>query len=335
MNNSDLLDELAERIESGELSRHDVMSVLDSSTKPNGDAVGASKSRLAEKLSALMYYIGGGIVFLGIVFLVGQEWDRLGVFMRIFVTFGSGIAAFVVGVLFTRQRQLGAAGPAFFLISSMLLPVGMFVAYDELGVNIESLAVQVQVTGVLFAAYLATYWALRDNVLLVFAFVFGIWLFFALTNLLIAGALHFDEWTFINYRILLCGLAMMLLGYSFTGSTREPLTGWLYGIGVCGFLGAGLALGEWKPSQSVFWESIYPGLVFGVIFLSVKLRSRSFLVFGSLALGAYLTKITTEYFSDSLGWALSLVLLGFALMGVAYLAVRINRHYVSSEPASA
>jgi len=64
--------------------------------------------------------------------------------------------------------------------------------------------------------------------------------------------------------------------------------------------------------------------------MSTHLKSRIFLIFGSLALGAYLTKITAEYFSDSLGWGFSLVVVGFLLMGVAYLAVRVNRRYVSS-----
>ena len=129
--------------------------------------------------------------------------------------------------------------------------------------------------------------------------------------------------------VLFAGLAYMLLGYSFVGSDREVLTGWLYTFGVFGFLGAAFALGEWKPNQSLFWEAIYPGLVFGIIFLSTHLKSRIFLIFGSLALGAYLSKITAEYFSDSLGWAFSLVIVGFLLMGVAYLAVRLNRRYVA------
>ena len=103
----------------------------------------------------------------------------------------------------------------------------------------------------------------------------------------------------------------------------------IYGAESGDTLGAGLALGEWKPHQNIFWESIYPGLIFGVIILSTQLKSKTFLIFGSLALGVYLTKITAEYFSDSLGWAFSLVVVGFLLMGVAYLAVRIKRQYIT------
>jgi hypothetical protein len=324
MNNETLLQELTARITSGDLTQDEVMRAIVSGT----DEELASNTGLTSRLSAVLYFIGGGVVFLGLVFLIGQEWQHLGSSMKIFVTLGSGLAAFTTGVLFSNQQRLGAAGPAFFLLSALLLPAGLLVTYDEADINVERMAVQVQIAGILFAAYLGAYTVIRKSVLLIFAFLFGSWLFFAVTDYMVQGAPMLDEWDYLNYRILFTGLAFMLLGYSFVGSERESLTGWLYGIGVIGFLGAGLALGEWKPNQSVFWEAIYPGLVFGIIFFSTHVKSLILLVFASLALGVYLTKITAEYFSDSLGWAFSLVLVGFMLMGVAYLAVRINRRYV-------
>ncbi|MDH3622106.1 MAG: hypothetical protein OER91_14500 [Gammaproteobacteria bacterium] len=325
MNKQELLQELSSRLASGELTRSEVLEAIDA--EQSRPAPG--KSKAAAALSTVLYYIGGGVVFLGMIFLIAQEWDRFGSGMRIFVTLGSGIAAFVMGVLFNGQERLGAAGPAFFLVAALLLPLGLLVTYDEAGIDVDRITIQMQIAGILFAAYFGAYAAMRNNVLLAFSFIFGTWLFFAVTDYMISGAPMIDDWSFINYRILFTGLTFMLLGYSFVGTEREPLTGWLYVFGVFGFLGAGFALGEWKPNQNVFWEAVYPGLVFGIIFLSTYLKSRIFLIFGSIALGAYLTKITAEYFSDSLGWAFSLVLVGFFLMGVAYLAVRVNRKHIS------
>ena len=316
MNKQELLQELSSRLASGDLTRSDVLEAI---------APEQSESRL----STILYYIGGGVVFLGMIFLIAQEWDHFGTAMKIFVTLGSGIAAFIMGVLFSGQERLGAAGPAFFLVAALLLPLGLFVTYDEAGIDVDRLIAQIQIGGILFAAYLGAYAVIRKNVLLTFSFVFGTALFFALTDYMVSGPPIIDEWSFINYRVLFAGLAFMLLGYSFVGSEREPLTGWLYVFGVLGFLGAGLALGDWKPNQNAFWEAVYPGLVFGIIFLSTYIKSRIFLIVGSIAFGAYLTKITAEYFSDSLGWAFSLVLVGFSLMGIAYLAVRVNRSHIS------
>jgi len=325
MDKETVLQELSALVDAGELTEADVLDAIGAPAS----ALATQPSGLGDKLAAILYFIGGAVVFFGMVFLIAQEWNHFGSGMRIFVTLGAGIAAFIVGVLFSQQNQLGAAGPAFFLISALLMPLGLFVSYDEAGIDFEGLRELMQISGILFAAYLGAYLLFRKNVLLVFAFLFGSWFFFITTDHMVGHAPTLDEWSFDNYRILFAGLALMLLAYSFIGTEREPLTSWLNAIGVCGFLGAGLALGEWKPNQNVFWEALYPGLVFGIIFLSTTIKSRIYLVFGAIALGAYLTKITAQYFADSLGWAFSLVLIGFALMGVAYIAIRVNRSHVA------
>src|SRR5262249_40735983 len=107
--------------------------------------------------------------------------------------------------------------------------------------------------------------------------------------------------------------------------------GALYGLGVLAFLGGALALGNWEPHQNVFWELIFPGLVFGVIFLSVHLKSKAFLTFGSMYLMGYILKITAEYFKNGLGWPLALILAGFLLMAVGYYSFYLNRKYISVE----
>ncbi len=325
MNKQELLKELLAKIQNGELTVTEIQQAIGVSSDTS-----SKDDEPSSRLSTVLYFIGGGVVFLGMVFLIAQEWQRFSGTMKIFVSFGSGLAAFVVGVLLTSQKRLGAVGPAFFLIAALLLPGGLFVAYDELGVNIATVIAQIQIAGILFAGYLTAYLLMRENVLLTFAFIFGSWLFMASMDYFVRGVPIFDHWRFFSYTILLLGLAYMLLAYSFAETERAALSGWLYSFGVMGFLSAALALGGWKPSQSIFWEAIYPGLVFGIIFLSTHLKSKSLLIFGSLALGIYLTKITAQYFSDSLGWAFSLVIIGFLLMGVAYLAVRLNRRYVSS-----
>jgi hypothetical protein len=89
-------------------------------------------------------------------------------------------------------------------------------------------------------------------------------------------------------------------------------------------LGAGLSLGG-------FWDILYIGLVFGVILLSVYLKSRAFLIFGALFLMAYLIKITGEYFADTIGWPIALIFAGFAVIGVGFVAYYINKEYISKK----
>jgi len=188
MNKQELLQELALKLESGDLVPADIMQVIGASSRiPPGD------DKSASRLSAVLYFIGGGVVFLGMVFLIAQEWNGFSSAMKIFVTLGSGIAAFVVGVLFANQERLGAAGPAFFLIAALLMPGGLFVTFDEFGINIDTTLVQIQIAGILLATYLAAYLLMRRNVLLTFAFVFGSWLFMASMDFMVRGVPWFDH----------------------------------------------------------------------------------------------------------------------------------------------
>ena len=129
----------------------------------------------------------------------------------------------------------------------------------------------------------------------------------------------------------MAGLSYLFLGYSFADSEKKSLSPWLYGFGVVAFLTAALCLGGYSPKQNVFWELIFPGLAFGVIFLSVYLRVKSFLVFGSMYLMMYIMKITQEYFTSGFGWALSLIVVGFAVMGIGYFAFYLNKKYISQQ----
>ena len=75
-------------------------------------------------LSEIMYYIGGGIVFLGICVLAYQNWDNFSSFLRIFVTLGS-LWPLVVGSLLYRYENLKKISQAFFLIAGCLAPLAL------------------------------------------------------------------------------------------------------------------------------------------------------------------------------------------------------------------
>jgi len=105
----------------------------------------ATRQRLS--VAGILYYVGGAIVFMGIAIFVGQHWGELPVPTRLLTTLGSGIAAYVVGVLLYQYERLETMGQAFFLISAMVLPIGISVAFDEAGLKIDSHAVQSLIAG--------------------------------------------------------------------------------------------------------------------------------------------------------------------------------------------
>ena len=281
------------------------------------------------RYSTVLYFIGGGVVVIGLVALIAQVWDDLGSVMHVAVTLGSGIAAFTTGVFLSRRRWLGAAGPAFFLVAALVLPFGMAVTLDEAGLQPEQFLWQSLVSVVLMGAFTAAYLLFRSNSLLLYATAFATWAFFAVTGWIAGPNPGINDLEFFEYRALAVGLSYLLLAFAFADTPRRALSGVFYGLGAMTFLGAAFALGGWAPSQNGFWELVFPGLVFAVLYASVHLKSKALLTFGSLFLASYLVKITSEYFSDSLGWPLALVISGMMLMGVGFLTFRLKRRYLN------
>jgi hypothetical protein len=78
------------------------------------------------------------------------------------------------------------------------------------------------------------------------------------------------------------------------------------------------------------WDALYVPVIFAVLFLSVYLKSQAFLRVGSAFLMFYIIKISSKYFTDSLGWPLALVLAGFLLIGVGYFAHYLSNKYIKA-----
>lgn len=306
-------------VDQGEVSKQEVLALFEST---------APVSVKASKLVEILYYIGAAIVCIGIAVLIGQNWELLSSFVRILVTLGTGLAAYVVAILLASRRVSENIAQAFFLIAGVVLPIGLNVAWHEGGYNVSDPGIQTLIIGILLAVFLVSWWLYRRVVLLVFTTLSGIAFYYVVTSFLLSGRPVFDEPTFTEYRTLMVGLSLALLGYFFSGKTNRALSGSFYGVGVLAFLGSALALGGYTPEQNMFWELIFPLLAFGVIFLSVQLRSKSFLVFGTLFLIGYIFKLTAEYFSDSLGWPLALVIAGLLMIAIAYGSLQISKNYL-------
>lgn len=313
------LQAVRELVAQGALTKEEVLVAL---------GVPHAQEERTTRMAEILYYIGGAIVAIGIAVLIGQNWDQLPSLARIVSTLGAGLAAYVVAVLLTSKKEFEKVARAFFLIAGIVLPIGLNVAFYEGGYRVSTPAIQSVIFALLLALFVASYSVYRRVVLLIFAMIAGVALYYVFTSYLPSGRPIFSEPEFTEYRTLLAGLAVGVLGYHFGRGTSRAITGSLYGFGSLAFLGAALALSGYKPEQNMFWELIFPALAFGVIFLSVPLKSKSLLVIGSLYLMGYIIKITTEYFSDSLGWPLALVIAGLFIIGIGYGSLTINRRYL-------
>ncbi len=323
MNKLNVIGGLKALIRAGEVTKKELLDIYDEETKDGSQ----SRAEKQSKISNILYFIGGMIVFLGICIFVGSNWNHLNDVTKILATLGSSVAMFMAATLLGRYGNLEKVSDAFYFIASLIAPVGTFITLDIAGMDTGTAGVHTLIAAILFAVQVSFYMFEKRNVFVVFQVIFGSWLFFALTTTLMGGR-PFADWDFIKYRWLIAGLSHAVLGYALVNTSKSGLTPWLYSGGIISFLTSALCLGGYSPDQNIFWELIFPGLVFGVLFLSVYLKARSFLIFGTTFLMFYIIKITNEYFTSGFGWALSLIVIGFLLMGTGYFAFYINNKYI-------
>jgi len=287
------------------------------------------KKKAGVAITDILYYIGGAVVFMGIGIFVFQNWSSLNSFTRVISTLGSAVAAYFVAILLFRNEKTKNIGVAFHLISALVMPLGLHITFHEAGFNTGTREMQAFISAILLSVYLSSLAIFKKDLFIVFSVIFGTWFFFAFTSFILNSSPLFGK-NFSAYRALLTGLTYVFLGHSLSSGKHRGVTGFLYGFGVLGVLSSALFLGGWKPNQleGIFWEVVYPGLIFIVLFLSINLKSGSFLTFGTIFLMAYIIKITAEYFSGSMGWPLSLVVIGLLLIASGYLFIFLRNKYI-------
>lgn len=274
----------------------------------------------------LFYFIGAGVAALGVAILLYQNWNFFNLTTKLLATFGFGLASQVAGMVFVQRNETNRVGIAFFLIAALVLPIGLRVVIDALGYPI-GYGAQTCMSAAMLVLYLVFAATVRLNLFVLFCVFFATWLFFSISSWIVDGT-AFNTSDLVYWRFLVAGLSYILIGYGFSKDQRAPLSPALYDLGIFAVLGASLMLCGSGKNTNLFWELLYPFLIVATVATSVKLKSRGFLVAGTLFLVAYVIKITGEHFADSIGWPLALVFIGMGLIGVGYISLSINKRYL-------
>ena len=332
MQKQELLKSIQEALEAGLLTREELQNFSKEEKLAPMEKSEGWRSHSPIGISEILSYLGGLIIFIGIAIFFSQKWEYLSGGVKILATLGTGLAAYVSAVLLSRYENFSPASMAFHLLAALLIPGGIFVALDVAhisgGAGLDSL-----VFAALLVFYLASFFVFRKNLFLFLSILFGTAVYFLFVEFLLDTGIilsSFLDGDLNFYRVLIAGLAYLFLGYAFSKIPvpRSPsLLAFLNGFGAIMFLGAGIALGGYFPDQNAFWEIVFPGIALGTIFLSLPAKSRAYLVFGTLFLMGYIFKITAEYFSEGLGWSLSLVIIGLFCIAIGYLSLGVNKKY--------
>lgn len=319
-----LLDELASRIESGAISEAEVRTLLEQSTGTASTAPSPTGpiARLPSlSIMRLLYVIGAIFITLGVLYLVSQIWDDLGAAGRIFITLGLGLIFAGTGSYFMLRDPARGLGTVFHGIGGCIIPGGALVTLDEMGVDFDSTWPITLTIAMVFVFYTALTFVHRRVILTFWAFTNGTALAYLLMNSLLptASGEHYD------YLTMTIGISYLICAYLFRSDWNDRLSPLLNFFGAIGFYGAAFS----QVPDRVFMEMLFPILAFGGLALSVALlHSRLLLVISNLAIIAYIIYFTAEYFADSIGWPVALILLGFIIIGIGYFSISLNRKYL-------
>jgi hypothetical protein len=324
MNREELLQELSVKISNGELSREEVLSRLNFAPSIRQESDGETRGFSHFSVTKMLYVLGAVIVIIGVGFFVAQIWDDIGSFGRIAVTLGLGLLTAAIGSMLMKQKPEDSIGAIFHFIGGMLIPGGAVVTLYELSVD-SDWTIAITFAGI-FAFYLFLNAIHKHAILTFFAIASGTATIYLILNAIVGGP--FKGWFGIKdiyqYLTMAVGVSYLFLAHAFRVGWNKHLIGALYFFGSAGFLGAAFS----QVFDSVPWQLLYFLIVLGGLFLSVYMKSRSILVMSTLFLIAHVSYITSKYFADSLGWPISLVILGFVFIGLGYASITINKKYI-------
>lgn len=353
---------IAELMRTYDITPDEAAAALRDAASPQAAPARRSGGEIAKTLFA---YLGGIFILAGIGTYIGMFWGRMGSVMRIVVTLGVGYALLVVLVSALHEKKFPKLILPLTLASAFMLTSGWFVFIHEVfphGDNwrLAALAVfgvmaahqgalfrQYARTVLAFTALLFTYAFLQvgldllDIPLGVGAIILGLSLFLVTTELEKSPHRSLAEFAYLialcwlnvgifdriamvwaaHWAVLLTGLSVMSAAYGLQQGGRQVR---LAGLGyLVGSVMAYSGLFDLVVKTPV--EILYFAVTLSMLYACVLLQSRALLLTTVIAMLSYIGYFTARHFVDSLGWPISLVLMGVAFMGVSVLAMRVKR----------
>ena len=269
-------------------------------------------------LPRVFAWIGGIFVFIGLVTFVGMRWETLGAAGRVVITLGSGFCLFISALFCCFDARATRAAAPLFLTAALLQPTGILVALEEYGRGGDPMHGLLFMYCVMLVQQGCAFMRLQHTLLAFTTLIFGTGFCVVAMDLLQVPPRLF---------VMTLGLSLVCIGWGADRSRHAVLAPLLYLTGSLAFL---IASHNWLDDSA--WEGVFPGLAAAAIYLSTVARSRTLLGVGTMALCAYLGDFMWERFRDNLNAPLILIMLGFILIVIGIVAVKIHKRYISTPP---
>ena len=331
---------------------------------PARDSASAKRTK-GDIAKTLFAYLGAIFILSGIGTYVGMFWNTMGSVMRILVTLGVGYILLIVLVSALHEKKFPRFVLPLTLASAFMMTSGWFVLIHEYfphtgNWRLATLFVFGIMTlhqAILFGKYRRTVLAFT-SLFFVYGFldvaldlvgvptayiaiVLGASVFLVGTALektsqrvlaepaLLIGVIWLNSGLFdrivkysqANWASLVIGVSVMLAAYGMQKAGRYPR---LVALGY--FVGSIMAYaGLFDLVQNTSAELIFLAVTASMLYACVVLQSRALLLTTVLAMLGFIGYFSEKHFAHSLGWPVTLVLMGVAFFGIGALAMRVKR----------
>jgi len=307
------LNELRELVTQGFLTKEEIMDALEEKREEGKRVQKFSRLTLQQNL----FFVGGFIVLIGVSIFISQFWSDWTQSIKAIFALGLSIFLYIIGAyLHYVHPKLLIFSSIAFIVSALLLPLGIGTVLDLVGISSsspEALSINFAIISII---YFASYFVFRNDIFIILA-TFGTSAFYIhFTNLLFEKSTI----TFEKYRILILGLVYLIFGYYFE-SVKKHLVNIFYFVGMITFLGIAFAL----STDNTFWLFLFPLILIALFFASVFLQNKTILALTTLFTFIEIGRLTSKYFSQTLGWPLALIIAGLGIIAIGYLSYRTGK----------
>ena len=275
----------------------------------------------------ILYTIGGLIVLIGIGTLLFRFWSDLSSIVRITLTLGIAIAAYISGILLRSNNQSVGIAVVMQVIGAVLAPIGIFIALYESGIQDIAIGWITSVAVLLAIVYIFSLVIFRSIIFSFFSIVFSTWALYSGVAYALSGSSIISS-DIYKYLTLAVGIGYLFLSSYVKKTSHYALSRTLDFFGSVGIFSAILVLSDFKPNQSALWEIIGILCLFGGLYLSSASQNKTIFKTTSLFIIIFIIKFTGEYFVDSFGWPIALIIGGLILIGVGDGLVKFNKNLV-------
>ncbi len=293
----------------------------------------SSTQESKNKISTVILYLGGLILFMGIVFFVQMNWGIFNLVGRIGMTLGLAISCYFAALILEKENKLEQLSNILHLISIALIPTGLFVTAFEFNF-LEPYGVisTTIIFGILTLHYI---FANIYKPKLIFQFlVIGYLNYFILCLFALINQYTPTNFEYLNvaeYLTITLGISNLLVGFYYAQLQKIPFTRFFYLVGSTLVLTGFFDLMMNSYLNSIFnigFEVIYLLLLVAFLYLSLITKRKIILFPTILFFIGYLIQITEKYFANTFGWPISLIFIGIILIGSTLLYLQIKKEVI-------